>query len=182
MSTHTRNSGASTMATKETSTPRREHKPKLTMARGGILRSTRAGEASRKSRLTSFQLDHLRRHRGPYRAFPKTFLVESLLGETRFDLVGMTKNQFQHWTQVLEDALNGATSYTEFDLSELENEKGNMPGIYWREPGLSMRKDAVIVAMTEEQFQHWKSLRALQHATDSTLAHREAEEQRALFV
>lgn len=166
--------------------PSGERKPKMTMARGGVLRSTRAGEGSRKASIVKYALDSL------YRTGTNSYIIDSALPsyESNIVLVGMTESQFE-WSEMLnpEETWGENRSYVECDLfSTLPHKMSTMlhtfhlVGYYYREPGLSMRPySSILVAMTEQQFQDWCSVRAMQKVNDPRLARREAEDQAAKF-
>ncbi|KAF8864571.1 hypothetical protein BDZ45DRAFT_721554 [Acephala macrosclerotiorum] len=187
--------GASKMVVENRNTnhPSEERKPKMTMTRGGVLRSTRAGEGSRKAAIVKYALDHLVRHKqGRKDGGIQSYIIDSSLSmtESKMVLVGMTKTQFLEWAEMPNpgDIRGENRSYIQCGLSSLPhiqrpcNGSAHIVGHYYREPGLSMRPlSSILVAMTEDQLQDWCSMRAMQKVNDHTLARREAEEQAALF-
>lgn len=123
-----------------------QHKPKMTMAHGRVLRSTRAGEKSRKASIVEFRLYRIP---NKYNAI-KSYVMDSSLSWTESDmvLVGMAESDFLSWAEGLEETYAESHSFVEFPLSGLPY----LAGTYFREPGMSMStSSAILVAMTREQ-------------------------------
>lgn len=160
-----------------------QHKPKMTMVRGGVLRSTRAGEKSRKASTIEPALPHPLHEQEivkivslqeqeivPLQEQENQFLChgfQSLVDRIGDVLVGMRQSEFLSCAEGLEETHTENHSFVEFPLSSLphieprEKWQANreyLIGTYFRKPSMSMRLcTAILVAMTREQLKDWVS-------------------------
>ncbi|CZR51722.1 uncharacterized protein PAC_01599 [Phialocephala subalpina] len=129
-----KHSGASKMAVepRKNISPSGEHKPKLTMTRGGVLRSTRAGEGSRKAAIVKYALDHLVRHSKG--GDIQSYIIDCSLSvtESKMVLVGMSESQLLEWAEMP----NPEKAWGENRSTMLHSH--HLVGYYYREPGLSL--------------------------------------------